>query len=147
MADLIIPYFRDGGTEAQQIVVGSGRRTQVLLHPGPLTLLAGFSVVSVFSDLPATDLPQRAPAPSPSCMSPFPPLLFPTPIPCTFSGASAAPETKDYDRTLAASFQEEMWSPGSGDPRSSSAPGQADGVVLSLLERLRKYRRQCRQPG
>ena len=88
------------------MAVGSGR-TQVSPHPGPLTLLAGFSVVGAISTLLATTSLRGPQPPVPACVSPFPPLLSPVPTPCTFSGASVAPEMKDYDCTLLASVQEE----------------------------------------
>lgn len=143
-ADTINPYFRDGEIKAQQMAIGSGRSTQVLHHPSPLTLLIVFSVV--VSTLLATDLIQRAPAPGPSCISPFPPLLSPAPTPCMFSGATVALEMKDYDHTLSGSAQEESGAlPPQGRLRGwFQAPWRGcvstEGSVDSLADRCAMWR-------
>lgn len=71
------PLFQRGGTEAQQLAVGAGGRTQASMHPGPLTPPhpAGFSTVRASSTFLSINIAQRALTNKSQRFLPAPPLL------------------------------------------------------------------------
>lgn len=99
----------------------SGSRTQVSMHPGPLTFLAGFSTVrkssthySIRSDGPNLQI-SAVPLPSASSLS------FPTPSSCIL-GRQCVPRIKEL-RTVTSH---------SGENGSFPPQGRLRGCVLAL---------------
>lgn len=82
------PLFQRGGTEAQQLAVGAGDRTQALSpHPHPHPHPAGFSIVRASSTVLSINTAQ---GPDQQISA----IPLPTPIVLAIWGASVAPESK-----------------------------------------------------